>query len=175
MVLDLRVAEGLGDGRVVDLTVAVAAVSDQVDDDIGTEFVAVVRGERGYSDHRGWVLSVDVKNGDGQALGEVGGEAGRVRLLGLGGKSDEVVDDDVDAAADGEAIDTGEVHGLGPDALAGEGGVAVDDDGKDAVGAVRTNAVLMGACAAHGDRIDGFEVTGVRDEVEGDGASGTGS
>ena len=105
VVFDLCVAEGLGDGGVVDFAVAVAAVSDEVDDDVGVELVAILGSEGGDADDGGGIFGVDVEDGDGQALGEVGGEARGVRFFGLGGESDEVVDDDVDAAADRVAVD----------------------------------------------------------------------
>ena len=47
VVLDEGVAARLGDGGIVDLGVAMAAVADEVDDDVGVEGVAVVRGEGG--------------------------------------------------------------------------------------------------------------------------------
>jgi hypothetical protein len=171
MIFDLCVAQRLRDGGIVDFAVAVAAVSDEVDDHIGVELVAILGGEGGDADDGSRVLGVDVEDGDRQALGEVGGEPGGVRFLGLGGEADEVVDDDVDAASDRVAVDGGEVEGLGPDALAGEGCVTVDDDGQDAVSAVSANAILTRAGAAHGDRIDGFEVAGIRNHVQGDGAA----
>ena len=168
VVLDDGVAAGLGDGGVVDLGVAVAAVADEVDDDVGVEGVAVVGGEVGDADDGVDVFGVDVEDGDGEALGHVGGEAGGVRLFGEGGEAEEIVDDDVDGAADVPAGEGGEDEGLGEDALAGEGGVAVHDEGEDLVAAGFAEAGLLGAGAADGDRVDGFEVAWVRDEVEGD-------
>ena len=91
-----------------------------------------------------------------------------VGLVGLGGETDEVVDDDVNAAADREALDFSKIESLGPDALTGESGVSVDGDREDAVDAVGAPAGLLGAGAAHGDGIDGLEMAGVRDEVQGD-------
>ena len=44
MALDLCVAEGLSNGGIVNFAVAVAAIADQVDDNIGAEFVAVIGG-----------------------------------------------------------------------------------------------------------------------------------
>ena len=44
VVLDFGVAEGLGYGGVVDFGVAVAAVADEIDDDVGLEGVAVLGG-----------------------------------------------------------------------------------------------------------------------------------
>ncbi len=75
MGFDLLVEQGLGDRRIVDLAVAVAAIADEVDDHVGLESVAVVDRERGRAHHRVRVLAVDVKDGDGQALGDVRSEA----------------------------------------------------------------------------------------------------
>ena len=93
--------------------------------------MAVLGGEGGDADDGVGVFGVDVEDGDGQALGEVGGEARGVGLFGEGGEAEQVVDDDLDGAADVVAVQGGEVEGFGPDALAGEGGVAVDDHGED--------------------------------------------
>ena len=107
--------------------------------------VAVLGGDGGDADDGVGVFGVDVEDGNGQALGDVGGEARGVGLFGLGGEAEEVVDDDVDGAADGVAVDAGEIEGFGPDALAGEGGVAVDDDGQDLIAVHRAP---MRSCAA---------------------------
>ncbi len=71
VVFDLRVAEGLGDGGVVDFGVAVAAIANEVDDDVGVEGLAVLGGECGDADDGLRVFGVDVEDGDGEALGEV--------------------------------------------------------------------------------------------------------
>ncbi len=86
VVLDFGVAEGLGYGGVVDFGVAVAAVADEVDDYVGLEGLAVLGGEGGDADYGAGVFGVDVEDGDGEALGEVGGEA---RGVGFGGKGGE--------------------------------------------------------------------------------------
>ena len=77
----------------------------------------------------------------------------------------------MNAATDGVAVDGTEVHGLRPDSLAGESRVTMDDDGQDAVDAVAAIAVLAGAGAAHGHRIDSLEMTWIRDEVQRDRAA----
>ena len=162
VVLDFGVAEGLGDGGVVDFGVAVAAVTDEVDDDVGVEGLAVVGGEGGDADDGFGVLGIDVEDGDGETLGEVGGEARGVEFGGQGGEAEEVVDDDLKGAADVVAVEGGEVEGLGGDALAGEGGVAVDDHGEDLLAGVEVagfvlvfgDALLIGAGAAHGMPVD---------------------
>ena len=150
-----------------------AAIADEVDDDVGVEGVAVVGGDGGDADDGFGVFGVHVEDGDGQALGEVGGEARAVGLLGIGRESKEVVDDDLDGAADGEAFDFSKVEGFGPDSLPRVSGVAVDDHGEDLpewrLVASLLGAVLTGAGAAHDDGIGGLEVAGVGGEVERDG------
>jgi len=78
----------------------------------------------------------------------------------------------------GVAGQRSEDEALGEDSLAGEGGVAVHGDGQYLVAAVLfvtaragmldADADLLGAGAAEGDGIDGFEVARVGDEVEAD-------
>ncbi len=182
VILDFGVAERLGDGGVVDFGVAVATVADEVDDDVGVEGLAVLGCEGSDADDGCGVFGVDVEDGDGEAFGEVGGKTRGVGFAGQGGEAEEVVDDDLDGAADVVAVEGGEVEALGGDALAGEGGVAVDDHGEDLIacceevggGAVFGETFLVGAGAAHDYGVDGFEVAGVRGEVEMDGLAGGG-
>ncbi len=155
---------------------AVAAIADQVDDDIGVEAVAVLGGDGRDADDGVGIFRVDVEDGDGQALGDVGGEARGVGLFRHGGEAEEIVHDDVDGSADVEAGERAEDEAFGEDALAGEGRVAVHADGQDLVAGLllavgEGEANLLGAGAAHGDGIDGFEVAGVRDEMQRDGAA----
>ena len=72
MIFDLRVAQRLGDGGVVDFAVPVAAITDEVDDNVGVELVAVLGGEGGDAHECRGVFGVDVKDGDGEALGQIG-------------------------------------------------------------------------------------------------------
>ena len=83
MVLDHRVTARLGDSGVIDLAVAVPAVADEVDDDVGAEAMAVLGGDLGDTNDGVGVRGVDVEDGGGQALGDVRGEARRVGLLGV--------------------------------------------------------------------------------------------
>ena len=75
MIFDGGVAARLGDGGIVDFAVAVAAIADEVDDDIGVKAMTEFGGDGGDADDCVGILGVDVKDGDGQALGDVGGEA----------------------------------------------------------------------------------------------------
>ena len=87
VVLDGGVTPWLGDGGVVDLAVAVTTVADEVDDDVRMEAVAELRGDAGDAHDGVRVLRVDVEDGDGQPLGDVGGEACGVGFLGRCGEA----------------------------------------------------------------------------------------
>ncbi len=168
MALDAAVAQWLGDGGVVDFGVSMTPIADEIDDHVAVEGVAILGSERGDAHNGSGIFGIDVEDGDGQPAGEIRREAPGVGLVGLGGETDEVVDDDVNAAADREALDFSKIESLGPDALTGESGVSVDGDGEDAVDAVGAPAGLLGAGAPHGDGIDSLEMAGVRDEMQGD-------
>jgi hypothetical protein len=73
----------------------------------------------------------------------------------------------VDGAAGAVAGQLREVERLGDDALAGEGGVAVDQQRHDlaALGGVAADA-LAGAGLALDDRVDDLEVGGVGGEAD---------
>ena len=121
----------MGDSGIIGLVVAIATVADEVDDNVGVKALAVLGRDGGDAHGSVRVFAVDVEDGDGQALGEVGGEAGGVGLFGVGSKAEEVVGDDVKRSADGVAGERCHVEGFGGDALPREGGVAVEDDGKN--------------------------------------------
>ena len=161
MLFDLLVEQRLRDGGIVDFAVAVAAVADQIDDDVGAEFVAVLGGDAGDADDGVNVFAVDVEDGNRLAARDAGGEARGVLFGVAGGEAEQIVDDDVDGAADGVARKVGVVHGLGEDALSGECGVAVDEQRQIFFASAFAGAVLLGAGAADRDGIDGFEMTGV--------------
>ena len=74
------------------------------------------------------VVAVDVDDGSGDGLGDIGGIEARPGIEGRGREANLVVDDDVDGAAGPVAAQLGKVEDLGHDALAGEGGVAMEQD-----------------------------------------------
>jgi len=118
MILDALVEERLSDGRIVDFAVAMAAVTDDVHDDVAAECRTVLRGK--FSDaHDGVrVFGVDVEDRHGLAFGDIGGEARRMLLRGVCRKADQVVHDDVNCAADGVGLQIREIQRFRPDALA---------------------------------------------------------
>ena len=69
------------------------------------------------------------------------------------------------------ALDAGHVQRLGQNALAGERGITMQEDGQNAAAAFGADARLLGARAAHGYWINRFEMAGIRDEMHGDAAA----
>ena len=160
-VLDLVVHERLGERRLVALVVAVAAVADHVDDDVLAEGLAEVERQLADVDDGLGILAVDVEDRHLDHLGDVGAVAGRAALAGGGREADLVVDDDVDRAAGAVAGQLREVQGLGHEPLAGERGVAVDQDGDAEPAVPVLEPALLGPHPALDDRVDGLEVAGV--------------
>ena len=96
----------------------------------------------------------------------------RARVVRIGGEADLVVLDEVDRAADRVAVERLEVERLGDDALAREGGVAVEDHrdrGVRVLVGVRALAGGLGrARRARRDRRDELQVRRVRLEPDDD-------
>ena len=131
MLLDQLVEQRLGQARIVLLVVPVAAVADHVDDDVFVERLAEGKGQAAHPDARLGVVAVDVEDRRLDHLGHVGGVDRRAGRLRVGGEPELVVDDQVDGAAGLVAGEGRHVERLGHHALAGEGGVAVDEQRQD--------------------------------------------
>ena len=124
----------------------------------------------GHAHARLGVVAVDVEDRRLHRLGDVAAVERRLReCCGRGGEADLVVDDEVDGAADAVAGDVAHGEALGHDALAGERGVAVDEERqrRDTSPAARCWS-CDGAHHAQHDRVDGLEVAGVGGELEPD-------
>src|SRR6185369_1882840 len=75
MFLDRLVHPRLSDRWIIDFAMSVAAIADEVDDDIGTESIAVIDGESRDANHCVDVFRVYVKDRNRLATGELGCEA----------------------------------------------------------------------------------------------------
>ena len=154
--------------RVVLLVVAEAAVADEVDHEVVAELGPVGEREPDGGERRLGVVGVDVHDRDVEALGEVARVPGRAALGRVGRVPDLVVRDQVQRAAGRVPLERLEVERLGDDALAREGGVAVDQHGQRHRRIVEAGAAgavgLLGAGASLDDRVGGLEVARVRDD-----------
>ena len=144
---------------------AVAAVADQVHHHVAVEFVTVLH--RPARDAHGGVriLGIHVEDRDGQTLGHVGSEARRRRVLGIGGKSNQVVHHHVHRASHGVAVQVGQIERFRRRPLARKSRVAMQQQGQDAGGTSPAKARLLGARATHRYGVHRFQVGGIRDHV----------
>src|SRR5580704_8363922 len=104
MILNSLVENRLRDGGIVDFTVAVAAIADDVHHNIAAKPRAILRGELSNAYHRVGILRVDVEHRNALALGDVGSETGGMLLGRLRGEADKVVDNDLHRAAHGVGL-----------------------------------------------------------------------
>ena len=170
--LDLAIHDRLGVAGIVGLVVAVPAVADHVDDDILLKPLAELVGEAGDVGAGFRIVPVDVEDRGVDGAGDIGGVDGAAAVVGAGGEADLVVDDQMDGAAGGVAVELGHVERFGNNTLAGEGGVAVDQQRNDAFALEVTEAILLGTDNAFDNRIDGFQVRRVGREADDDFARG---
>ena len=166
---DGPVHEGLGVARVVALVVSVAAVADEVDDDVLVELLAVLERQLRHAHARLGIVAVDVEDGGLHRLGDIAAIERAARVLGTGGEADLIVDDQVDGATDAVAGDVAHRQALGHHSLSGESRVAVDEDRQRWERAGRVDRVLDGTHHAEHDRADGLEVARVCRQFEPDG------
>ncbi len=110
------------------LLMAETPVTHDVDHEVVAEFLAVRERETHGAQRRLRVVGVDVDDRDVETLREVARVARRAALLRVGGEADLVVRDQVQRAARRVAREALQIQGLGDHPLAGERGVAVDED-----------------------------------------------
>lgn len=141
---------------------AVATVADEIEDDIFMELLSKFEGELNEGGGREGIVSVDMENGQTEGFAGGSAVAGGTGVIGQGGESNLVIDDDVDGAAGAVAFEAGEVDGFGDDALPDESAVAVNEKRDDFFPFDGVMAVaLTGAGLALDDGVDGFEVAGI--------------
>ena len=107
------------------------------------------------------IVAVDVEDGRLHAARDVGGIGRGARFVGQRGEADLVVDDQVNGAAGGIAVELRKIERFGHHALAGESRVAVDQQRNHALALGVAEAVLLGADDAFDHRVDGFQVAGI--------------
>ena len=169
LAVDDVVHQRLGHRRVVALVVPAAAVADQVDDDVLLERLPVLDRQPGHPDAGLGVVAVHVEDRRADHPRHVGRVEARARRRRAGGEADLVVDDDVHRAAGAVAAQLGEVERLGDDALAGERGVAVQQDRQHGEALLAlVDHVLLGADDALEHRVDRLQVARVAGQRDGD-------
>ena len=141
--------ERLRVGGLVLLVVAVAAVPDEIDDEVVAELRAIGQREPHGAEGGLGIVGVDVDDRDVEALREVARVARRAALGRARREADLVVRDQVQRAPGGVALQALQVEGLGDHPLAREGSVAVDQHREGDRWIVEPGAAASGRSARH--------------------------
>ena len=167
--IDFGVEGWLSEAGFVTFVVAVAAVADEIQNNILMKALAEFECELNDGSGGERIVPIDVENGQAEGFSWSGAVASGARVFGDCGKGDLVIDDNVDGAASAVTLEAGEVEGFGDDALSNESAVSVNEDGDNffAFDGILAEA-LAGACLAFDDGVDGFEMAGVGSEGEED-------
>ena len=173
--IDFGVEGWLSEAGFVPFVVAVAAVADEIEDNILMKALAEFEGQLNDGSGGERIVPIDVEDGEAERFSWSGAVASGAGVLGYCGKGDLVIDDNVDGAASAVALEAGEVEGFGDDALSNESAVSVNEDGDNffAFDGILAEA-LAGAGLAFDDGVDGFEMAGVGSEGEENFLSGGG-
>ena len=173
MRLHLLVHQRLRDHRLVLLVVAELAVADDVDHDILLEGVTELHRHLGDERHGFRIVAVDVEDRRVGHLEDVGAvQRGAVVTRVRRGEADLVVHHDVHRAARAVTAGLREVDHFLVDALAGDGGVAMDQHRQHLVLAAFAAPTLARVNRADDDRVDDFQVRGVESQRQVAGAAG---
>ncbi len=164
MTRDLLVQQRLGERRLVAFVVAEAAVADHVDHGVFLETLAVLDGDARAVDDGLGVIAVDVEDRRVDHLGDVRAVGRRAREARRGREPDLVVDDEMDGAARAIAAQAGEIEGFRHQALAGERGIAVQEQAHDLLAFLVPALALLAAHLAEHDGVDGLQVRRVGGE-----------
>lgn len=133
MVVDDFVHGGLGEAGLIELVVTETAVAVDIDDSVLLELLAVLDGDLGAVDDSLGVISVDVQHDGSAGLGDLRGVRRRSGVLGHGGETDLVVDDDVDRSSRRKVLKRRKLERLSHDSLASKGGISVDQHAFDII------------------------------------------
>jgi hypothetical protein len=140
---------------------AMPPVAPEVDQDVLFELLPKGDGQPRGMDHGLRVVGVDVEDRDLEHLRHIRGVRCAARLLRAGGKTDLVVDDDVDRPTRAIPLKLAEVQRFEDGALPCERGIAVQQNWDHALAVGIVQVRLLGVDDALDDRIHQFQVARV--------------
>ena len=173
--VDALVHEGLSEGRLVGLVVAVLAVADKIDDNVLLELGTPISSELADKVDSLDIVSVDVEDGGVDGLGDIRAVGSGAGKAGVSGETDLVVDNQVDGTTGREGGERVEAQALVDDTLASDGGITVEEHTHGALVVLLVVVVVLdGADLAEDDGVLSLEMRGVGNERELDALAGGG-
>ena len=135
------------------------AIADHVEHHVLLELLAELDGDAGGMHHRFGIVAIHMEDRRLHHQRDVGAIGRGAREDRRGGEADLVVDDEMHGAAGAEALDARHGETFRHHALAGEGGVAMDQQRQHAGAGIDVAQLpLLGARLAQHHRIDDFQV-----------------
>src|SRR5208283_2231335 len=139
---------------------------NHVDYDVFCKLRPVIQCQFHHMERRFGIFAVYVKDRHHQHLGYVGGIPGGTGVLRKCGKTDLVVDDQVQRPSSGIALQLGHVEGFGHNSLAREGRISMDQNGQHQSAVPVSELLLPGVRQSFEDRVNCFQVTRVIGEKD---------
>ena len=160
--IDFGVEGGLGKVRFVSFVVSVAAIADDIEDDVFMEFLTKFESQLDDGGGSQGIVSVNVKDRQTKSFAGSGTVAGGAGVIGQSGKCDLIIDDDVDGSARAVSFEAGKIDGFSNDTLSDKSTISMDQNGNNFFpfdGVVPK--ALSGAGFSLYDWVDGLKVTGI--------------
>jgi len=173
--IDFGIEGGLGEVWFIPFVVAVATITNDIEDDVFMKLLAEFEGKLNDRSGGQGIVSVHVKDGKAECFSRGGAVAGGAGIVRQSGECDLIIDDDMDRSSGAIPFQTGKIQSFCHDALTNEGAVPMDQNGDNFLtfhGVVAVSLACTGFAFHHG--VDCFEMARVGGEGEADFFTGGG-
>ena len=167
----MLVHERLSEAGLVELIVTHLTVTNEVNDDVVVELLAVLRRDLETMVHSLHVVRIDMEDRSADSLGEVRSIHVTAALGRHSRETNLVVHDDVNSATDAVVLQVLHLHSFVDDTLAGESGVTMDEDGHNGVKITSLthslSNVVLSSATAHDDGVDALKMRRIGEDFDG--------
>lgn len=133
---------GLGKHGLIQLIVSKASIANHINDHISAPLVPPLDGSFQSFTHSHGIVTIDMEYRTVECFAEIGRVGRGSTVDGVGREADLIIDNDMDGSPNVEVVDASHLHRFVDDALSGEGGVSVKEDGHD-VAIVQKRAISV--------------------------------
>mmetsp|Transcript_13004 Transcript_13004/g.26703 ORF Transcript_13004/g.26703 Transcript_13004/m.26703 type:complete len:316 (+) Transcript_13004:1254-2201(+) len=155
----------LGKHRLIQFVMAIATVTDHVDDDIRTPLVSPFNRRLEGTRHSNWIITIAMKDRTIERLSKIRRIRSRSAIDGIGSEPNLIIDNYMNRPANVEIVNSGKLHRFIDYTLSSEGSVSVEENGNNifSVFGCVSAVELLGASFSHDYGVDAFKVGRVGD------------
>src|SRR4051812_44011963 len=124
---DLLIHTRLRKRRLVAFIVAPAPIADKVNQEVLAKAFAIGERHARHRQTRRRIVRVHMDNGNLEPLRKIAGIKSGAGIAWIGGKTDLIVDDDMDGSTDAITLQLREVEGFRDDTLPGKSGIPMNE------------------------------------------------